>query len=324
MKVSVLGCGRWGSCIAWYLDKIGHEVLSGGLEDAPEFIGLKTQRHNDYLEYPESIEVSSDLKYSVERAEVIVISISAQHLRDYMEDISKHDLKGKTIVLCMKGVEVTTGKRLTEVVDEFIDKSETQVAVWVGPGHPQDYVKGVPNCMVIDSSDDATKEMLVNEFSSSLIRMYIGTDLIGSEIGAAAKNVIGIVAGLLDGLGYQSLKGALMARGAHEISRLIGKMGGNPLSAYGLCHLGDYEATLFSKWSHNRMYGEAYVKGDKFEKLAEGVMTTKALIKLADEYDVDMPIVRACYGVLFENKKVEDAIDELFDRKVKREFKIKK
>ncbi len=324
MKVSVLGCGRWGSCIAWYLDKIGHDVLSGGLENAPEFIQLKNHMHNDYLEYPDSIEVSSDLKYSVERAEVIVISISAQHLREYMADISKYDLSGKTMVLCMKGVEVSTGKRLTEVVEEFIDKDKTDLAVWVGPGHPQDYVKGVPNCMVIDSNNDATKEMLVNEFSSSLIRMYIGTDLIGSEIGAAAKNVIGIVAGLLDGLGYQSLKGALMARGAHEISRLIGKIGGNPLSAYGLCHLGDYEATLFSKWSHNRMYGEAYVQGNKFEKLAEGVMTTKALVKLSKEYNVELPIVSACYNVLFENKKAEDAIDELFDRKVKKEFKIKK
>ena len=324
MKVSVLGCGRWGSCIAWYLDKIGHDVLSGGLENAPEFIQLKNEMHNDYLEYPDSIEVSCDLKYSVERAEVIVISISAQHLREYMADIAKHDLKGKTIVLCMKGVEVTTGERLTQVVEEFIDKRQTNVAVWVGPGHPQDYVKGVPNCMVIDSENDAVKEMLVNEFSSSLIRMYIGTDLIGSEIGAAAKNVIGIVAGMLDGLGYQSLKGALMARGAHEISRLIGKLGGNALSAYGLCHLGDYEATLFSKWSHNRMYGEAYVNGNKFEKLAEGVMTTKALVKLSKEYNVELPIVNACHKVLFENCKVEDAIDELFDRKVKREFKIKK
>ena len=321
MKVSVLGCGRWGSCIAWYLNKIGHEVLSCGLADAPEFIQLKATHKNDYLEFPESIEVSSDLKYAVERAEVIVISISAQHLREYMADISKHNLSGKTIVLCMKGVEVSTGCRLTQVVESFIDKDKTSVAVWVGPGHPQDYVKGVPNCMVIDSDDEKVKEMLVNEFSSTLIRMYIGNDLIGSEIGAAAKNVIGIVAGMLDGMGYQSLKGALMARGAHEISRLIGKMGGNPLSAYGLCHLGDYEATLFSKWSHNRMYGEAYVKGDKFEKLAEGVMTTKALLKLSEENDVDMPIVRACYGVLFENLSVSDAIEILFGRSVKKEFR---
>ena len=321
MKVSVLGCGRWGSCIAWYLDKIGHEVLSGGLADAPEFIALKNTRHNDYLEFPESIEISSDLEYSVNRAEVIVISISAQHLREYMTDIAKYDLKGKTIVLCMKGVEVSTGKRLTQVVGEFVDKDETNIAVWVGPGHPQDYVKGIPNCMVIDSANEDVKKYLVSEFSSSLIRMYIGDDLIGSEIGAAAKNVIGIVAGILDGLGYQSLKGALMARGALEISRLIEKMGDNPLSAFGLCHLGDYEATLFSKWRHNRMYGEAYVKGNKFEKLAEGVMTTKALVKLSKEYDVDMPIVNACYKVLFKDVKVEDAIDELFGRSVKKEFK---
>lgn len=320
MKISVLGCGRWGSCIAWYLDKIGHQVLSCGLSDAPEFIALKETRKNDYLSFPESIEVSDDLAYAVERAEVIVISISAQHLRGYMEDISKHNLDGKIIVLCMKGVEESTGCRLSEVVSSFVDEEKTPIAVWVGPGHPQDFVKGIPNCMVIDSQNEDVKEMLVHNLSSSLIRMYIGNDFIGSEIGAAAKNVIGIVAGMLDGLNYQSLKGALMARGTREISRLIEAMGGNPLSAYGLCHLGDYEATLFSKWSHNRMYGEKYAQGDKFEKLAEGVMTTKALKKLSIKYNVEMPIVSALYDVLFEEKPMQQAFEELFGRSVKQEF----
>ncbi|MBR3971419.1 MAG: NAD(P)-binding domain-containing protein [Ruminococcus sp.] len=220
MKISVLGCGRWGSCIAWYLDKTGHEVLSCGLENAPEFIMLSDTRKNDYLEYPQSIEVSSDLEYAVKRAEVIVISISAQHLREYMKDISKYDLEGKTIVLCMKGVEESTGCRLSEVVGSFVDEEKTPVAVWVGPGHPQDFTKGIPNCMVIDSKNEDVKTKLCNEFSSSLIRMYIGNDFIGSEIGAAAKNVVGIVAGMLDGMNYQSLKGALMARGTREIARL--------------------------------------------------------------------------------------------------------
>lgn len=320
MKISVLGCGRWGSCIAWYLDKIGHKVLSCGLSDAPEFIALKETRKNDYLSFPESIEVSDDLAYAVDRAEVIVISISAQHLRGYMEDISKHNLDGKIIVLCMKGVEESTGCRLSEVVSSFVDEEKTPIAVWVGPGHPQDFVKGIPNCMVIDSQNEDVKEMLVHNLSSSLIRMYIGNDFIGSEIGAAAKNVIGIVAGMLDGLNYQSLKGALMARGTREISRLIEAMGGNPLSAYGLCHLGDYEATLFSKWSHNRMYGEKYAQGDKFEKLAEGVMTTKALKKLSIKYNVEMPIVSALYDVLFEEKPMQQAFEELFGRSVKQEF----
>lgn len=320
MKISVLGCGRWGSCIAWYLDKTGHQVLSCGLENAPEFLELKETRKNDYLEFPESIEISSDLEYAIDRAQVIVISISAQHLREYMADISKHNLEGKIIVLCMKGVEESTGCRLSEVVASFVDEDKTPVAVWVGPGHPQDFVKGIPNCMVIDSKNEDVKKMLVNELSSSLIRMYIGNDFIGSEIGAAAKNVVGIVAGMLDGMNYQSLKGALMARGAREISRLIEAMGGNPMSAFGLCHLGDYEATLFSKWSHNRMYGENFVKGIEYGKLAEGVMTTKALKKLADKYNVEMPIVSCLYDVLFENKPFEDAIQELFDRSVKAEF----
>lgn len=320
MKISVLGCGRWGSCIAWYLDKTGHQVLSCGLSDAPEFIALKETRKNDYLSFPESIEVSDDLAYAVERAEVIVISISAQHLRGYMEDISKHNLDGKIIVLCMKGVEESTGCRLSEVVSSFVDEEKTPIAVWVGPGHPQDFVKGIPNCMVIDSQNEEVKEMLVHNLSSSLIRMYIGNDFIGSEIGAAAKNVIGIVAGMLDGLNYQSLKGALMARGTREISRLIEAMGGNPLSAYGLCHLGDYEATLFSKWSHNRMYGEKYAQGAKFEKLAEGVMSTKALKKLSIKYNVEMPIVSALYDVLFEEKPMQQAFEELFGRTVKQEF----
>ena len=320
MKISVLGCGRWGSCIAWYLDKIGHNILSGGLEDAPEFIALKNNRKNDYLSYPDSIEVSSDLKYSVERAEVIVISISCQHLREYMTDISKYSLDGKTIVLCMKGIEESTGKRLTEVVSDFIDKDKTDVAVWVGPGHPQDYVKGIPNCMVIDSEKDSVKERLVSEFNSDLIRFYIGTDLIGSEIGAAAKNVIGICAGMLDGMGYTSLKGALMARAPREIARFIKVMGGNEMSAYGLCHLGDYEATLFSKWSHNRMFGEKFVQGDKFEKLAEGVMTTKAIYKIAKKKGIEMPIVTQLYEVLFEGKDLKPAVGELFSRNVRQEF----
>ena len=320
MKISVLGCGRWGSCIAWYLDKIGHEVLSCGLADAPEFIQLQKYHCNDYLTFPESIEVSSDLPYAVSRAEVIVISISSQHLRSYFAEIAKNPLDGKIIVLCMKGVEATTGKRLSQIVEEFTDETKTPVAAWVGPGHPQDYVKGIPNCMVIDSRNREVKQKLVNEFSSELIRFYIGKDMIGSEIGAAAKNVIGIAAGILDGLNYTSLKGALMARGTQEISRLIEALGGNKMSAFGLCHLGDYEATLFSPWSHNRRYGEEFAKGNKFDKLAEGVMTSKALLRLGQEYNVDLPIVGAVYRALFEGSDIMEEIQQMFSRSVKDEF----
>ena len=128
MKISVLGSGRWGSCIAWYLDRIGNEVVSCGLKDAPDFLELYYKHRNSYLTFPDSIEVTPDLEYAVTRAEVIVISISSQHLRSYMKDITKYNLDGKTIVLCMKGVEADTGKRLSEVVSAFVDQEKTPIA----------------------------------------------------------------------------------------------------------------------------------------------------------------------------------------------------
>lgn len=320
MDVTVLGCGRWGSFIAWYLNKIGNNVYSWGLPDSKEYLELSSTRKNEYLSFDEKIYVTCDLEAALAHANIIVISISAQHLRSFMSNVAKFELNGKTIVLCMKGIEETTGKRLTQVIDDFIDKSKTNVAVWAGPGHPQYFVKNIPNCMVIDSENDEIKRFLVNSFSSNLIRFYFGSDLIGTEVGAASKNVIGIAAGMLDGLNYTSLKGALMARGTREISRLIDAMGGNKMSAYGLCHLGDYEATLFSEFSHNRMYGEMLIKGEKFGKLAEGVSTTRALIKLGEIYNVDLPIVKAVNDVVTYNKDPHTTINNLFLRSIKDEF----
>lgn len=320
MKISLLGCGRWGSFIAWYLDKIGHQVYSWGLETEPSFRALKNNRKNDYVEFGESITVTSDLKKAINHAEIIIISISSQALSGFMENLSKENLDGKSIVLCMKGIEETTGRRLTQIVSDYIDTNKTPVAVWVGPGHPQDFVQGIPNCMVIDSDNYELKKKLVYGFSSELIRFYLGKDLIGTEVGAAAKNVIGIAAGMIDGIGYTALKGALMARGTREISRLIKAMGGNEMSAFGLCHLGDYEATLFSKFSHNRRFGEMFVRGEKFDKLAEGVSTTRALIKLSEMYNVEMPIVNAVNQVINYNKDVKETLSALFLREVKDEF----
>ena len=111
-----------------------------------------------------------------------------------------------------------------------------------------------------------------------------------------------------------------MARGAREVARLIRAMGGNELSAYGLCHLGDYEATVFSKFSHNRQFGESYIRGEAFSSLAEGYYTVCALMKLEGQYGVELPICRAVYRVLYEKKEPRAALGELFDRTLKSEF----
>lgn len=318
MNISVLGCGRWGAFIAWYLNKIGHNVMTWGLADAPQLIELKETRNNGMLTFPESLEITSDLEKAVSHAEVIVISISCQALRSFLADVKKLDLTGKSFVLCMKGIEEKTGYRLTQVVEDVL--GDVPVAVWVGPGHPQNFVNGVPNCMVIDSKDEELKKTLVTSFSSELIRFYFGTDLIGSEVGAAAKNVIGIAAGMLDGYGYSCLKGALMSRGTHEVGKLIKAMGGHEISAYGLCHLGDYEATLFSKYSQNRMFGETFIKGESYTKLAEGVATSRAMIALSEKLDVDLPIVKAVDSILTGKMSPEEVLSSLFLRSIKNEF----
>ena len=319
MNITLLGCGRWGSFIAWYLDQIGHNVTIWGLSDAPQFIEIRDTRKNNMLTFRESIKVTDDLEQAVTSADIMIISISSQALRSFVPRVAEFDIRSKKIVLCMKGIEVNTGKRLTEIVEEFVPQ-ETKVGVWVGPGHPQDFSKGIPNCMVIDSRHDELKHFLISEFSSDLIRFYVGNDLIGTEIGAAAKNTIGIAAGMLDGLNLSSLKGALMSRGTREIARLIKAMGGNELSAYGLCHLGDYEATLFSKYSHNRSFGEMLVKGEKFGLLAEGVDTTKALVYLGEKYNVDLPICNTVKNVIAGNATAKDGLSSLFLRSIKTEF----
>lgn len=279
---------------------------------------LISTRKNDYLELTETVKLSTDLG-SLAGAEAVVISIGAQGLRNFCKEIAKAGVENKTFILCMKGLEIGTGCRLSEIASENLHPSN-HVAVWLGPGHVQEFYNGVPNCMVIDSDDEEIKQHLVKELSGDLIRFYFGTDIIGNEIGAAAKNVIGIAAGMLDGAGVSSLKGALMARGAREIARLIKALGGSELSAYGLCHLGDYEATVFSKHSHNRRFGEAYVKGEEFKSLAEGYYTVKALVEMGEKHGVDLPICNAVYTILYENASPEKTLDNLFRRDTKSEF----
>lgn len=318
MKITVIGCGRWGSLITWYLDKTGHDVTLYGRATSAHMQRFIAERRNNLLELPESVQLSTDLNCTLD-AEVIVISVPSQGLQSLMDQLKPLELKNKIFVLCMKGIEIETGRRLSQVARDNIDESCT-VAVWLGPGHVQEFHAGIPNCMVIDSDNEAVKHMLVDRFSSNLIRFYYGEDLIGNEIGAAAKNVIGIAAGALDGLQLTTLKGALMSRGTREIARLIEAMGGNPFSAYGLCHLGDYEATVFSPYSHNRRFGEMLVRGEKFDKLAEGYYTADALMRLGRKHNVELPICEAVYKVLYEGSDPRETIENLFTRALKTEF----
>lgn len=318
MKVFVIGCGRWGSLITWYLDSIGHDVTLYGRRGSKNMERFLAERRNDLLSLPESVGLTTSIE-DIKDSETVIISIASQALRGLLGELAALKVENKNFVLCMKGIEIGSCKRLSEIAEELLLPSNT-VSVWLGPGHVQEFYAGIPNCMVIDGKSEVVKRRLVDEFSSELIRFYYGTDLIGNEIGGASKNVIGIAAGMLDGFGLSTLKGALMSRGTREIGRLIAALGGNEISAYGLCHLGDYEATVFSKYSHNRQFGESVIKGESFDQLAEGYYTVKALIELSEKHGVELPICRAVYDVLYENKPPYETLSGLFARRLKSEF----
>ena len=319
MKISVIGCGRWGSFHAWYSSKIGHDVKLYGRASSKNMQRLESTGGNEYLQLPENVQLTKDLEYAVYSSNVIIISVGTQNFRGLLKEIVdlNLDIRQKKFVLCMKGLEIGTGKRLSTIFAEVIESKN--VAVWVGPGHVEDFVQSIPNCMVMTAMKENLAEEMVEIFKSPLIRFYYGTDLIGIEIGAAAKNVVGIAAGMLDGLNYTSLKGALMARGTAELSRLISALGGDKMTVYGLSHLGDYQATLFSNHSRNRKFGEEFVQNKNFDKLAEGTETVAALMELSKITGVELPICRAVYQILYEKGDPEEELMNLFMRTTKTE-----
>ena len=317
-RLSVLGCGRWGSFHLWYGSRVGLATVGWEPEGSAPLDELARDRRNHYLELPEDVRLTTDLDRALESDQVIV-SIPAQFFRSLARRLSGRDLAETDLVLCMKGIERSTGRRLSQVANEE-GLQVRSVSVWVGPGHPQQLVRGVPSCMIVASEQPESAERIACRMGSPLIRFYRSADLLGVEVGAAAKNVVGIAAGILDGMGYSCLKGSLMARAPQEVARLVASMGGDWRSVYGLSHLGDYEATLFSPYSRNRACGEALAKGREAAGLAEGVETSAAVCALADQYDVEMPITRTVRSILDGVLTPEEAIEALFGRPEKEEF----
>lgn len=318
-NISLIGCGRWGTFLGWYAaNYCGFDVDMYDIPTSPNFIELRDTRKNPYLSLSDNMYLHDNLA-AVLNNDMIIISIGCQYFRGLCKELSAYDLNGKTFLLAMKGLEYPNASTMLDIMRQEI-KQDIHIGTLGGPGHVQDYMKKVPSCAVIDSDEEATKDFLIKTLSSDLIRFYYGADLVGNQVGAALKNVIGIAAGILDGLEWYGLKGALMARAPVEVGRFIAALGGDSRTAYGLSHLGDYEATLFSKHSHNRTYGENFARGENFGKLAEGVATLKAVKQIADEKGVDMPICQALYRVIYENADIKSTIRSMFERQLKQEF----
>ncbi len=314
----MLGCGRWGSFHLWYAARQKFPVTGWEPDYSVSFQRLMEKRSNRYLSLPDSVQLTTDIEEAL-NADLLIISVPAQKFRGLASELAEHDLSSTDVVLCMKGIEVATGSRLSEVVLQEGMQTRS-LSAWVGPGHLQDFTAGVPGCMLLVSAAEEDAMRITGMLGSPLVRMYRSTDMIGCEIGAAAKNVIGIAAGMLDGMNMGGLKGALMARGPQEVARLVDACGGDWRSVYGLSHLGDYEATLFSRFSRNRAFGEALVRKEESQGLAEGVATSKALLELASVNGVELPITEMVRNIIDGRTDLQGAVGRLFLRPQKEEF----
>ena len=312
-NVTVLGCGRWASLHAWYSALLGNKVMMWEPETSPTYQQLQKTRRNEYLTLPNDVKLTSNLGQALDHSNYVVVAISAQGMGDLSAKIAAHKPANKTFMLCMKGL-MDDGTRLSTHLRNQLDEKgagNNEITVWVGSGHAQTLTKGDPSVMIVGGERPQAAADVVQRFSSDLIALRQGNDLIGIEIGAASKNVAGLAAGMLDGMKLSGLKSELAHEFPKEISRLTVALGGEQDTAFGISHLGDYGATVFSPNSQNRLYGEKFVTGQHSDRLAEGVAASSALQILSNKHDTEIPISTLVYKILHENEN-PDRLRKLF------------
>ncbi|NTW52227.1 MAG: NAD(P)H-dependent glycerol-3-phosphate dehydrogenase [Chlorobiaceae bacterium] len=331
MKITVLGAGSWGTTLAILLADKGHEVKLWA--HRPQFAReLEADRQNTiYLKgivFPETLHAVEDLKAAVRSAEMVVTAVPSQALRETALAFSDVPLDGKIIVNVAKGIELHTGKRMSEVLLETLGGLDpSQVAVLYGPSHAEEVARRHPTTVVACSVSEKTAYRVQEAFHTQFFRVYVNTDLVGVEIAGSVKNIIAIATGISDGLGFgDNAKAAIITRGLAEMSRLSAKLGADPVTMSGLSGVGDLVVTCLSRHSRNRYVGEQIGKGRKLDEvisemnmIAEGVHTSKAVLELTTRLGVEMPITRAVYEMLFENKPAQQAIMDLMTREPKSE-----
>jgi glycerol-3-phosphate dehydrogenase (NAD(P)+) len=328
-KISVLGTGGWGTALSIVLHNKGHNVtLWGSTPDYVEY--LKKHRENE--KYLKGIEIPSDLKITSDIAEtqietdLIVIAIPTPYVRKTIKPFKNHYLPGTPIVSVIKGIENETLMRGSEILRDVL--GEQPIALLLGPSHAEEVARKLPTTVVIACNDIQVAKEIQDIFITERFRVYTNTDVIGVEIGTSVKNVIAIAAGICDGLGFgDNSKAALITRGLAEMMRLGVAMGGQRDTFSGLAGLGDLITTCVSPYGRNRLVGEQIAKGKKLsqileemDQVAEGILTTKSVCKLANKYNVEMPITKEIYNVLFEDKDPIKAVNELMVREPKSEI----
>lgn len=326
-KISILGAGSWGSALAVLLHNNGNSVtLWSALEE--EVTLLQEKREHPVklpgVRLPEEIFITSDLKGSLDGADVAVLAVPSPFTRSTAAMMAPYVKNGQVIVNVAKGVEEHTLMTLSEIIEEEIPNA--RVCVLSGPSHAEEVGRGIPTTCVVSGKTRELAEYLQGIFMSPVFRVYTTPDILGVELGGALKNVIALAAGTADGLGYgDNTKAALITRGIAEIARLGTRMGARAETFYGLSGIGDLIVTCASVHSRNRKAGYLIGKGYTMEQameevkmVVEGVYSAKAAKSLSEKYQVEMPIINEVNKVLFEGKAAAEAVKDLMlrDKKV--------
>lgn len=276
---------------------------------------------------PSSVIATGDLATALRGASMVVFAAPSHAARELLTAMSSLLDEAAIIVSVSKGIEIESGKRISEIAKEVIGGSYSFVCL-SGPSFAKEVVAGFPTAIVAASKDSAAARTVQNDFSFENLRIYTNTDVIGTEIGGSVKNVMAIAAGMTTGLGFGSNSvAALITRGLAEITRLARREGAQIETLMGLAGLGDLVLTCTGSLSRNRFVGEELGKGKtlaeitaELSEVAEGINTTRAVKKLADRAGLEMPITNEVNAVLYDGKPARDAVAELMSRPLREEI----
>ncbi len=330
-SVGVIGSGAWGTTLALLLANKGTETTLW--EHRPErAVEIQQQRENTLFlpgfRFPNTLYVTSNLKEAVEGKDALLLVTPSQRMRENVRLLATYVSKETILVSASKGIEINSLKRMTEVICEELPNACKRVAALSGPNLSREVAEGKPAAAVVAAHDQEVAVHARTLLTTSNYRVYTADDVVGVELGGALKNIIAIGAGLNDGMNMgENAKAAFITRGLAELSRLGLAAGAHPMTFAGLAGIGDLIVTCASPLSRNQQLGRRLAAGQKLEyilssthSVVEGIYTTKAALKLAERYNVEMPITYQLSLVLFEGLDPYNAVSELMMRDPKHEL----
>ncbi len=330
-KAAILGAGNWGTTLAVMLAEKGYTV---GLWEFRAEAAKNIQQERENKEFlpgiklPDNISVYSDVEKSLSDSQAVLLALPSQVLRSVCRKVLPFLKKDLLLVSAIKGIEVSSLMRCSQVLEQELGQKASRLAVLSGPNIAPEIARHVPSTTVVASKSPEDSKAVQEMLRSPYFRVYTGDDIIGLELGGSLKNIIAIAGGITDGLGLgANTKGALLTRGLAEITRLGVALGARPDTFAGLSGMGDLITTCFSQQSRNRSVGQQIGQGRKLgdilkhmSMVAEGVETTKAAHLLAQKHGIEMPITQQMHLVLFEDKDPAEAVKDLMGRDAKAEL----